>query len=158
MIELLAAAALTATGVVGGFYLQNRNYAYEQDLASSMHAELSIRNLTRMMDANPRGLSAYHAGFGSPPVRGKNCWLGTCTPEQLAKFHLAHWKCQLGAWSDHAACRKRSRMPVYLSAGDGRLQHTRTSVSIVLRWRPTGSRQPGWRQLERRYAPFPLSL
>lgn len=155
LIELLVAVALTTIGVVGGFYLQNRSSAYEHNLAASVQAELSIRNLTRMMDANPAGLSAYSTDFGSPPVGVGDCWRQACNPQRLADFHIAQWKCQLGAWFEHAVCRQHGARLAHLPQGDGQLQRRGEATAIVVRWRPSHGQAQSWHQSEHQYIPFP---
>ena len=155
LIELLAAIALSSAGALGNFHLQSLNNVYEQNLLSSARAELAVRNLMRMMDANPEGLSAYRISFDSAPADTEDCRRRACRPRQLAGFHIAQWKCQLGGWLSHSACRRTGPGLALLPQGDGQLQGLGSGVAIMLRWRPPGSQERNWRQLERHHLPLP---
>lgn len=134
LIELLAALALTSVGVIGFMHAQHWRGATELELLARMQASILARDILRKMDITPDIPFAYRTDYGTPPPDGARCRHGECTHAELARSHLAHWKCHLGRWMHDKACRDMPSPPALLPAGDGRIRVSNNSVRITIRW------------------------
>lgn len=139
LVELLAALALTSAGVIGFMHTQHWRGATEIELLARIQASIFAQDILRKMDANPGAPFAYRTAYDTPPPSGVRCLHGECTHEELARFHLMRWKCNLGRWMHDETCRDKPLPPVLLPEGDGRIHVSSDSVSVTVRW--TGANQ-----------------
>lgn len=142
MIEVLVAALVMATGVLGASALQAaslRSNRIAVERSDAVQAAWSILDRIRV---NSGG--AYDADLGDPPPAFTNCIASTCSANDLATFDVAVWKCSLGNWADADACiavRGAGALPPRdlqpgLPAGDGSIDHDGATMTVTIRWQP----------------------
>ena len=142
LLELLVAVLVIAIGALGvaGLQLassQNNRGALERSLATLLADDLLER-----MRAN--ATVVYSAEIGDGPASFVDCTASSCTPDQLARFDLAVWKCALGRWREDAVC---AAMPgglgphAGLPAGDGAVRVSGDGVTVAIAWQSGGERR-----------------
>ena len=134
LIEVLAALALTSVGVIGFLHAQHLRQATETDLLSHTRAAMLARDITRKIAANPEALGAYRAAYDTLPALTANCRQSSCSRHELAAFHVAHWKCRLGRWTQRAVCRDVLKTRGLLPQGDGRMEPSGAGIRGEIRW------------------------
>ena len=91
LIELLVTLALTSAGVIGFLHTQHWREATEMELLARIQASMLAHDMLRKINANPGALTMYRTAYGSPPPIETRCRHDACSPEQLARFHVARW-------------------------------------------------------------------
>ena len=134
LIELLVTLALTSAGVIGFIHMQHWREATEIELLAQIQASMLIHDMLRKININPGVPTAYRTAYGSPPPVGARCRHDPCFPEQLARFHVARWKCRLGQWASDPVCRNAPAALAALPAGDGRIALSGNGIDIAVRW------------------------
>ncbi len=151
LIELLVTLALTSTGVIGFMHVQHWRETTEIELLARIQASMLVHDMSRKIDANSGALAAYRTAYGLPPPIETRCRHDSCFPDELARFHVAQWKCRLGQWAGNPVCRDAPAAPVALPAGDGRITLANNGIDIAVRW--LGSNQ----QLQSFELDYPLT-
>lgn len=134
LIEVLAALALVSAGVIGFLHTQQLREATEIELLSRSRAAMLTSDVVRKIAVNPAALDRYRTALGSPPALTADCRRVACSRGALAAFHLAHWKCRLGRWAQHASCRDVLKTRALLPGGDGRVEPQAGGVRVTVRW------------------------
>ncbi len=134
LVEVLAALALTSVGVIGFLHAQHLREATETDLRARTHAAMLVQDIVRKAAANPAALNTYRTAYGTPPAFATDCRQTSCSRRELAAFHVAHWKCRLGRWVQHATCRDALKTRGLLPQGDGRLRPRGDGISGEIQW------------------------
>ncbi len=142
MIEVLVAALIMATGVLGASALQTAGLSANRiALQRSDAVQLSWSIIDRIR-VNTAG--EYEAALGDAPPALVNCIAGACSADDLAMFDVVVWKCSLGNWTEADACdaaRRAGALPAQelqpgLPAGDGSIEYNGAEVTVAVRWRP----------------------
>ena len=133
LIEVLAALALASAGVIGFMHAQHLREATETELLARTRAVMLADDIARKAAANLDALERYRTAFGTPPAAA-DCRRSACSRDQLAAFHLAHWKCRLGRWAERAVCLDVHKVRGLLPAGDGRVDPRGNGVNVEIRW------------------------
>ena len=134
LIEVLTALALASVGIIGFLHAQHLREVTETELVARTYAAMLVQDITRKAAANLGVISAYRTAYGTPPALAADCWQTSCSRRELAAFHVAHWKCRLGRWAQHATCRGTLRARGLLPQGDGRLNPIGGSLSGEIQW------------------------
>ncbi len=147
MIEVLVAALVMATGVLGASALQTAGLrANRIALQRSDAVQLSWSIIDRIR-VNAGG--DYALALGDAPSGFINCIAGACSVDDLATFDVVVWKCSLGNWREADACdaaRSAGALPAQelqpgLPQGDGSIEYNGAEMTVVVRWQP-GSGDP----------------
>ncbi|MXY54705.1 MAG: type IV pilus modification protein PilV [Gammaproteobacteria bacterium] len=142
MIEVLVAALVMATGVLGASALQTEGLrANRVALQRSDSVQLAWSIIDRIR-VNAAG--DYEVALGDAPPAFTNCIAVTCSANDLATFDVAVWKCSLGNWSETNSCaaaQSAGAIPPLelrpgLPAGDGSIEYNGAEVTVAVRWRP----------------------
>lgn len=142
LIEVLVAALVMATGVLGASALQTAGLGANRiALQRSDAVQLSWSIIDRIR-VNARG--DYSVALGDPPPAFTDCLARPCSADDLATFDVVVWKCSLGNWTQADAChaaRNAGAIPPLelqpgLPAGDGSIDYNGAEVTLALRWLP----------------------
>ena len=142
MIEVLVAALVMATGVLGASSLQTAGLrANRTALQRSDAVQLSWSVIDRIR-VNTGG--DYDVALGDAPPAFSNCIANTCASDELATFDVVVWKCSLGIWTQAAPCvaaRAAAAVPLLelqpgLPAGDGSIDYDGAEMTVTVRWQP----------------------
>ena len=134
LFEVLAALALASAGVVGALHAQHLREATETELLTRARAAMLARDLVHKVSANAAAHAAYRTALGTPPMLAADCRHTDCSRSELATFHLAHWKCQLGRWAHRSMCRNVLKVGPLLPDGDGAVAVAGDAAQITVRW------------------------
>lgn len=143
MIEVLVAALVMATGVLGASALQSaslRSNRIAVERSDAVQASWSIIDRIRVNSGGD-----YDVDLGDAPTFA-NCIASACSADDLATFDVAVWKCSLGNWADSDACvaaRGAGALPPLerqpgLPVGDGSIDYDGTTMTVTIRWQPDG--------------------
>ena len=142
MIEVLVAALVMATGVLGASALQTAGLrANRIALQRSDAVQLSWSIVDRIR-VNAAG--DYEVALGDAPSGFNNCIAGACSADDLATFDVVVWKCSLGNWTEVDACDaarsagalRAPELQPGLPAGDGSIGYNGAEMTVAVRWQP----------------------
>ena len=142
MIEVLVAALVMATGVLGASALQTAGLRSNRiALQRSDAVQLSWSIIDRIR-VNTGG--DYDVALDDAPPAFTNCITSTCSADDLATFDVVVWKCSLGNWTETDSCgaaRSAGAVPSPelqpgLPAGDGSIEYDGTEMTVTVRWQP----------------------
>ena len=143
LMEVLVALAVLSIGLLGMagmqlFSLKSSHNAYLQSQASYFAYDLIDK-----MRANSVGYDngGYDSTISSMPGGVTNCQTttATCTPDQLAAFELAQWKCALGSYASNPVCVAPFNMTSILPNGDGSVVRNGDDVTVIVQWQEGGN-------------------
>lgn len=135
LVEVLTALALASAGVIGFMHAQHLRETTETELLARTRAVMLADDIARKAAANLGALERYRVAFDAPPPGAADCRGSACNRDRLAAFHVAHWKCRLGRWAEHAVCRDGFKLRGLLPAGDGRVDpRGGGGVNVEIRW------------------------
>ena len=142
LLEILVAMFVIQTAVLGFFQTQQQSHQISLMRLTQSQASVALRNLAEQITLNQSAESHYAIAYGTPPPSAPACDTQACTAPELARYHLARWKCQFEAWTDHATCQK---LPASITQAttidDGHVRHQSTQTYIELRWQNRDHRQ-----------------
>ena len=136
-MEILVALAVLSIGLLGmaGMQLYSMKSSHNAYLQSQ--ASYFAYDLIDKMRANPVGFENgdYDTAFSTSPGTPPNCQstTATCSPNQLATFELAQWKCSLGTYENDTDCGALNMTSV-LPNGDGEVARNGDDVTITIQW------------------------
>lgn len=142
LIEVLVAALVMATGVLGASALQTAGLSANRvALQRSDAVQLSWSIIDRIR-VNAGG--DYALALGDAPSGFINCIAGTCSADDLATFDVVVWKCSLGNWTEADACEaarsagalRAPELQPGLPAGDGSIEYNGAEMTVAVRWQP----------------------
>jgi len=142
MIEVLVAALVMATGVLGANALQTAGLRANRIALQRSDAVQLAWSMMDRIRVNAGG--DYQVALGVAPPAFTNCMAATCSADDLATFDVVLWKCLLGNWTETSACdaaRSAGAIPPLelqpgLPAGDGSIDYNGTEMTLVVRWQP----------------------
>ena len=142
MIEVLVAALVMATGVLGATALQTAGLQSNRIALQRSEAVQAAWSIMDRIRVNAGG--DYDVDLDDAPPAFSGCIANTCTADGLATFDVVVWKCSLGNWMDTDACvaaRAASAVPSLalhpgLPAGDGGIEYDGTTMTVTIRWQP----------------------
>ena len=143
LVEVLTSVLVLAVGTLGVTALQTAALRDNRDALQRTEALLLAADVLEQARANPAGSYVIAIGDGPPFV--DSCLGADCTPERMAAFDLATWKCRLGVWEGSANCQAllaalapAARPQAGLPEGDGAVVTEDTGrVAVTVTWRPT---------------------
>ena len=138
LMEVLIALAVLSIGLLGmaGMQLYSMKSSHNAYLQSQ--ASYFAYDLIDKMRANPVGFNNgnYDTTMSAGPVTAPpDCQstTSTCSPDQLAIFELAQWKCSLGSYENDSNCGALS-MTSILPNGDGEVARNGDDVTVTIQW------------------------
>ncbi len=142
MIEVLVAALVMATGVLGASALQAAGLRSNRIALQRSDAVQAAWSIIDRIRVNATG--DYDISLGDAPPTFSDCIVRTCTADDLATFDVVVWKCSLGGWVETDACvaaRGAGALPAAdmqpgLPAGDGSIDHNGAAMTVTVRWQP----------------------
>ena len=142
MIEVLVAALVMATGVLGASALQAASLRANRLALQRSDAVQLVWSIIDRIRVNAGG--DYDVAVGDAPPAFTNCIARTCSADDLAAFDVVVWKCSLGNWAEASACdtaRSAGAIPSLelhpgLPAGDGSIDYDGAEMTVAVRWQP----------------------
>ena len=142
MIEVLVAALVMATGVLGASALQAASLRANRLALQRSDAVQLVWSIIDRIRVNAGG--DYDVALGDAPPAFTNCIARTCSADDLAAFDVVVWKCSLGNWAEASACdaaRSAGAIPSLelhpgLPAGDGSIDYDGAEMTVAVRWQP----------------------
>lgn len=144
LVEVLTAVLVLSVGTLGVAALQGAALRDNREALQRTEAILLAGDILEHARANPPG--GYAIALGAGPPSALSCLGADCSPDRLADFDLATWKCRLGTWEKSAACKAlwaallpASSPQAGLPDGDGSVATGDGGIiSATVTWRPAG--------------------
>lgn len=157
LIEVLVSAVIMSVGVLGVAGMQVASLQQNRTALLRSEAQQIAWDIADRMLVNP---DADYGGitFAAAPTLGTNCFTNTCSPEAMAAFDIAQWKCSISSVNssgvEHTACNSSNlSIAGSLPGGQGQIETKSTAdqcdmslaqaageYCIVVRWlNPDGS-------------------
>ena len=134
LLEVLAALVIINVAVLGFLRVQQHGDQHSRNLLAHAAAASAVDNLAAYVMMNPRAAPDYAIAYGAPPPAAPPCRGGACTERELARHHLALWKCGFETWAGHAACDESAATTNLVPDGDGQARHTGGGLLVTVRW------------------------
>ena len=119
-METLGALVIVNIVLIGFLHSQQQHALRADELAAHAFAASALNDMAAYLTMNPDAASGLLSDYGSPPPGAPACEARACTGAELARHHLAKWKCRFAAWREHAACADATSADRV--AGDARVQ------------------------------------
>ncbi len=149
LLEVLVALGILGIGVLGMANLQTLALRMDRDNLLHMRAMQLAQNALEFTRANPRGRTTIL--YGQTPTTPPDCSSvgASCTPEEMARFDLALWKCDLGGWDSLDLCGLEAMRAAgsidcnttslgsgcaSLPGGDGQITMASGIMTVSIRW------------------------
>lgn len=146
LIEVLTALFILTAALLGLALLLISVTQHSRELVLQMQALWYVEDMLERMRANP-GLD-YAIAYEATPQPVADCARALCSPEQMALFEVASWKCLLAGTGNErchrqltglreAALCQRWQLPEHchaLPGGDGRIAVSGRRYRVSVRW------------------------
>lgn len=108
LVELLVAVLVMGVGVLGVVGLLATTMQGNRSALLGTEAALLVEDMIDRVRANAgsNGATALYGGLGlgEPPPVPPDCGAVECTPEQMAVYDQAVWKCRMGRFAEVLLC------------------------------------------------------
>jgi len=143
LVEVLAALAISATGLLGEALLLRHCLAAQGAALRREQATALLAGIAERMRMNSAARADYALEAGAPAAEAPACVSGTgCTPTELADADLAQWLAEIAATLPTAPGAAAPAVITYAAAADGA-----DRFELTLNWGEPGAATPASQSL-----------
>lgn len=143
LMEILVALLVLSIGLLGMAGMQVFSLSSNYDAYLRTQATFFAYELVDKLKANRAEALAggYDTTVSSIAGSVTDCQTATanCSPNELAVFEVAQWKCALGSYQGNSVCNAALDMTPILPNGDGSVIRNGTQLTVNVQWLERGN-------------------